>query len=220
MEKLERDGEDGRQILASHQKLHPDAISYIAPRILVTSRLFGFCCWVIWGFFGGYFSRRTVFYLFIFTFMHSERKSVQWKLVSLHYLFFPISVFPQCATLASMDKNQIWDQLTKNIINTILTKFKERLWRNRSKKLISLEQLCYITGILLVFRLLEILMRKALFSFSDYFFYLSLYNNFNEAHLMIKIIFCTYYILIIHLRVPKYKSHFTCFHLITLSNAA
>lgn len=55
MEKLERDGEDGRQILASHQKLHPDAISYIAPRILVTSRLFGFCCWVIWVFLGGTF---------------------------------------------------------------------------------------------------------------------------------------------------------------------
>lgn len=29
LEKLERDGEGGRQFLALHQKLHPDAVSYI-----------------------------------------------------------------------------------------------------------------------------------------------------------------------------------------------
>lgn len=148
MENLERD-EGRRQILALHHKLHPDAISYMASRTLVTSRF----CFVVFLFY--FFSRRTVLDLFIFTFMNSERESVQWKLDSLHYLFFPIAFLVHfiSATLASMDKTE------SNLGTTYQRCYqyhthqmkKKSLWRNRSKKLISLVQLCYITGVLLVF---------------------------------------------------------------------
>lgn len=124
MEKLEGE-EGGRQILALHHKLRPDAISYITSTTLVTSRF----CFVL-------FSRRTVFYLSIFTFMHSERKSAQWKMDSLHYLFFPILHSSAPLWPPRTRQNQIWAQLTKDVINTIVTKLKKRLWRNRSKKLI------------------------------------------------------------------------------------